>query len=427
MRLLSVKEISKKDPTDDKIREIKYLDKLIKNSRETWNKQKLDPEKERIEREFISFNENIQTKKNSLLKEVADLEDRKERALEPLDQKAYELSLRENDLKELEDTLEKKEIEVEKDRGFLIEKSLLIEDKLAEMAEREEKISKNENILVLQQSTVKTQLEELNKKWLDYHFKEKGLVERENLLPTLIQLESRKLEALKPLDDKRKELERREFKVKADELRIKKLLLKQANIKNNLKFLDQRQEEVASKEIKNSNLNQRQQKLKEAEKNIQLREKMVDDIVKVGESLRELVAQKESQAEELAKKLDIQKIEIEKEKDFLKEQTAFIAKKTDELILWEKQLKENETLSVSEVTGLKSQLEEFKKDLEAKEELVGLTELGVDYKTKRLKLGEKTLEKRAEWMKHKIASLRDREKQLIKKQVELKRYDQLRP
>lgn len=169
MKLFSPKEVKKADLKDG-VRESIYLNKRLKAEQDEWNNRKLtlDPEKQRLEREFLSFSKNIQDKRSSLLKEVSDLESRKEKALESLDTKWYDLEVRGVELEQQAQVVQAKEREVRAAKEELVEQLMLTDDKLFDVKNRELALISKETALKQQQDFQAESQNALNAKWQEF-------------------------------------------------------------------------------------------------------------------------------------------------------------------------------------------------------------------------------------------------------------------
>lgn len=262
MRLFSVKEINQHKNSDGKLQEIRALDELIKEKYVVWDelKQQLDPEKERLQKEFLSFNNNLQIKKSELIKQVSDLEDRREEALKPLNKKWAELELREAELSDYELQINVREINVGKDMELLMEKVSFVADKTNELDEREQRIKRQEDIAFSQQQSINAQLKELNQKWADLHLKTKLKEKEHKVVNEVLLLKSSLNKLQKELAIRQTELDDQEgmvalqqlnldYKIERLELGEKTIEERSVWIANKVKSLRDREKQLINRQI----------------------------------------------------------------------------------------------------------------------------------------------------------------------------------
>lgn len=202
MRLFSPKE-TKKVELKDQVRESIYLAKKLREQDAEWNERKktLDPEKQRLEKDFLSFSHNLQQKRSDLLRDIAVLEERREQALEPLNAKWYELTLKEADLESRALLLAGREHQLSEDRSDLIDQLSFFEDKKNQLAERERGVIADEQTIALQRTLLTASTDDLNKKWQAYHLRERDLITQAADLETQRLANVADREALKAGED----------------------------------------------------------------------------------------------------------------------------------------------------------------------------------------------------------------------------------
>ena len=262
MKLFSVKEINQHKNSDSKLQEIRALDELIKEKYVVWDelKQQLDPEKERLQKEFLSFNNNLQIKKSELIKQVSDLEDRREEALKPLNKKWAELELREAELSDYELQINVREINVGKDMELLMEKVSFVADKTNELDEREQRIKRQEDIVFSQQQSINAQIKELNQKWADLHLKTKLKEKEHKVVNEVLLLKSSLNKLQKELAIRQTELDDQEgmvalqqlnldYKIERLELGEKTIEERSVWIANKVKSLRDREKQLINRQI----------------------------------------------------------------------------------------------------------------------------------------------------------------------------------
>lgn len=228
MKLFTPKEVSTiKNETE--IRQAHHLTLILAQKQHTLEqiREKLEPERQRLERDFLSFTTNIQTKKSNLLKEVTDLEARKEDALKSLNQEWYDLSAKQVEIADLEVSLKQDKAEVIKEREQLTEGLMQVSDTKQLLDEWEEKIARHEQGIRQQLQALAESTKDLNTKWTDYRIAVASILKREAVLNDVVNLEQRKAAALTPLtalqtdlETKRDSLAKREAFIGAKEQEI---------------------------------------------------------------------------------------------------------------------------------------------------------------------------------------------------------------
>ena len=216
MKLFSPKEV-KDNIVSTKVRENLLLDKLLAKKHETLDetKRRIDPERERLEKEFVDFNLQIQEKKSLLSQEVLVLEQRRSIALKPLDDLELKLETKSIKLEELETELRTQLAKVSVERSQLAENLITLKDKSAELADREIQLIRQENGAKEEALQLKLSADDLNLKWLEFH-----KVSKEKELELSEQLTKNTSDA-KANDVLRKELENETLKIADDRRAIK--------------------------------------------------------------------------------------------------------------------------------------------------------------------------------------------------------------
>lgn len=147
MRILTQKEIKQKpDSLTDEVRKSLKVKRLIEDNKQNYDQLRasLDPRKEKLQKEFNEFVTHINKRKSELFAEVESLEKRREKALEPLDDKWLELQEKEVLLTDFEKHLKKQALSVETDKEQVKEQLAYISGKEQELLTRESSISKKE-------------------------------------------------------------------------------------------------------------------------------------------------------------------------------------------------------------------------------------------------------------------------------------------
>lgn len=147
MRLLSPKEITaKKTDRSGLVNRAATLVTAVKREEEKLAvlKKNRKPEREKLEREFQEFIQRTTKRKGELLKEVADLEERREAALEPLDQLEIAIRAREQAVEAEARRLQAQAAEVSQEKEAISAQAAFIEEKQEELANRELAIREQE-------------------------------------------------------------------------------------------------------------------------------------------------------------------------------------------------------------------------------------------------------------------------------------------
>lgn len=226
MRLLGIKETTKKpDSLTDEVRRSLKLKKLIEENKVDYAtlQASLDPRKQKIQKEFDEFVVQINSRKSALISEVTALELRKEKAMEPLDDKWLELQEKEVQLSAREEVVKKQLVGIEADKLQIKEQTLSLNGKEQELIHRDAILMEQEKASDIKAEAIKDQVLQFNKEKAEFNLqatakeielmdKENSVTDREKALKITKDSQDKREEDLnnykKQLDDRQGTLER---------------------------------------------------------------------------------------------------------------------------------------------------------------------------------------------------------------------------